>query len=200
MNNKEKLLVAGIKLFAENDYELVTNKMITDMVGINSAMVSYYFQSKENFYLEVIKYSSDKIILAFETFQPQNLETSNAEELLEQISYSIDVYLEAFFSDYGQFFAIIYHRNLIKPNNLLAIQEYNRPIETVTIKYTKLFDAYYKSTRIEDINADFVLIKVASIVYFMIFHSRTASQLAPQRMNDIKNIKTLLLKSVINGY
>lgn len=200
-NQTRKLLLdAGIKLFAKYDYDQVSNKMITDMVHVNSAMISYYFQSKEKFYHAVVCYSSDLIISKFENFRPTNLDALNKEELIEQISVGLDIYLEAFFSQDGQDFSIIYQRNLIEAVNRDALLEYNRPIDDVTSRYLQLFTAYYQKTGQHETNVIFTMIKIASLVYFMILHERTVEVLIPDQMNAMKNLKNMLLQSVLCGY
>lgn len=197
---RELLLDAGIELFAKYDYSQVSNKMITDLVGTNSAMISYYFKSKENFYHAVVCHSSDIIISKFEKFHPTNLDTASEEDLLEQISNGLNIYLEAFFSDGGRNFSIIYHRNLIEAQNRKVLAEYNRPIDNVTLRYIQLFTAYYRKIGRQDINVVFIMIKIASLVYFMLLHDRTVEVLIPEQMNAMENLENMLLHSVINGY
>lgn len=194
---RDQLLDAGVKLFAEYNYDQVSNKMITDIVEVNSAMVSYYFKSKEKFYQEVVRYSSDLIIDKFVKFQPSNLETATKDELIEYINWGLDVYLEAFFSNEGKKFAIIYQRNLINTNNDI-LKEYNRPIDDVTSRYIRLFSVYYKKIEHPEINPVFTMIKIASLVYFMILHEQTSEVLIPEQMSAMKDLKEMLLSSVVN--
>ena len=195
----EQLLDAGIGLFARYDYDQVSNKMITDVLQVNSAMISYYFKSKENFYYEVVRRSSDIIMSKFNNFCPHNLDSASVEELLEQINVGLDIYLEAFFSDGGKDFAIIYHRNLIDAENKKVLSEYNRPIDGVTARYLQLFTAYYQKTGRPEVNVIFTMIRIASLVYFMILHERTIEVLIPDQMNAMQNLKKLLLHTVVNG-
>ncbi len=52
--NKERLLKAATGLFAEAGYDKVSIRQIADKAGANSAMISYYFGSKEKLYREVV--------------------------------------------------------------------------------------------------------------------------------------------------
>lgn len=199
-NSKQKLLEVGVRLFAEHDYDKVTNKMVTDIAGLNSAMVSYYFATKENFYHEVVKYSSDQIIAQFVSFEPKDLANASLEELLSQIDVAIDIYLKGFFNPEGQMFSIIYYRNLIEASNSVVLNEYNRPIDVVTRRYIELFSAYYAKKGMSDVNPVFVMIKMASLTYFMVLHSRTATVLIPDQMQAMADLKKMLYQSVINGF
>lgn len=199
-NTRQLLLDAGIKLFAEYDYSQVSNKMITDKVEVNSAMISYYFKSKENFYYAVVAHTADTMINKFERFNPHNLEIASAEQLIEQISHGLDIYLEAFFSQEGRDFSIIYHRNLINAVERNIISEYNRPIEIITSRYIKLFNAYYKKVGVFDTNVFFVMRKIASLVYFMILHEHADGIVMADNLEILAKLKDTLLQTVLIGY
>ncbi len=49
-----KILQAATHLFAIYGYEAVAVKQITDMAGVNSALISYYFGGKKNLYQKVL--------------------------------------------------------------------------------------------------------------------------------------------------
>lgn len=59
MNNeegrKEKLIRAGIELFAEYGYDKVSIRQIAAAAGVNSSMISYYFNGKGGLYEAIIK-------------------------------------------------------------------------------------------------------------------------------------------------
>lgn len=199
-NSKQKLLEVGVRLFAEYDYDKVTNKMVTDIAGMNSAMISYYFANKENFYHEVVKYSSDAIIDKFTKFNVVNLEELSEAELYLEINKAIDIYLEIFFDQVGQNFSVLYYRNLIEASKTPILNEYNRPIDIVTQRYIALFDTYYQKKGLVGVNSVFVMIKIASLTYFMILHNRTATYLIPDQLQAMSNLKEMLFQSVINGF
>lgn len=196
---RKQLLDAGVKLFAEYDYDQVSNKMITDEVEVNSAMISYYFKSKENFYREVVIYTSDVIISKFNKFNPVDLETASKDELIEQISAGLDIYLEVFFSEEGRSFSIIYHRNLINAIDSGILNEYNRPIEIVTKRYQYLFTQYYQKIGLQGVNAIYIMRKIASLVYFTILHERAGNILMPDYMDTNEDLKKALFQSILNG-
>jgi AcrR family transcriptional regulator len=68
-DKKEEILDVAEKLFSENGFEAVSVREISKAAGINIAMVSYYFGSKEKMYEEVVfrkLISSDIIIKQIE--------------------------------------------------------------------------------------------------------------------------------------
>lgn len=51
---KEKLIRAGIELFAEYGYDKVSIRQIAAAAGVNSSMISYYFNGKSGLYEAII--------------------------------------------------------------------------------------------------------------------------------------------------
>ncbi len=54
-SSRDRILAVAERLFAERGYRMVSVRDITKAAGCNVAAVNYYFGSKENLYLEVIK-------------------------------------------------------------------------------------------------------------------------------------------------
>ena len=59
MNNdagkKERLIRAAMELFAEYGYDKVSIRQLAAAAGVNSSMISYYFNGKGGLYEAVIK-------------------------------------------------------------------------------------------------------------------------------------------------
>jgi len=51
---REKILAAGLELFAARGYDAVTIREIAEAAGVNSAMIYYYFQDKEDLYRRLL--------------------------------------------------------------------------------------------------------------------------------------------------
>ncbi len=51
---REKILAAGLELFAARGYDVVTIREIAEAAGVNSAMIYYYFQDKEDLYRRLL--------------------------------------------------------------------------------------------------------------------------------------------------
>ncbi|MEM0912198.1 MAG: CerR family C-terminal domain-containing protein [Pseudomonadota bacterium] len=57
---KYAILMAGLKLFGELGLNGTSVRMIADEANANIAAIAYYFSSKENLYLEVVKYIGEQ--------------------------------------------------------------------------------------------------------------------------------------------
>ena len=78
-DNKNRLLMAAIELFAEFGYDKVSIRKIAEKAQANSAMISYYFGSKQNLYDAVILYQ----VKSLEDFLSRQLDTLDPREILK---------------------------------------------------------------------------------------------------------------------
>lgn len=90
---REHIMDVAEKLFAENGYDAASTRKIASEAYVNSAMIAYYFGSKEELYKSIIlrriiSLKSDKNIT-------ENKETS----VLDKILYIADLYVEIFFNN-----------------------------------------------------------------------------------------------------
>ena len=90
---REHIMDVAEKLFAENGYDAASTRKIASEANVNSAMIAYYFGSKEELYKSIIlrriiSLKSDKNIT-------ENKETS----VLDKILYIADLYVEIFFNN-----------------------------------------------------------------------------------------------------
>ncbi len=90
---REHIMEVAEKLFAENGYDATSTRKIATEANVNSAMIAYYFGSKEELYKSIIlrriiSLKSDKNIT-------ENKETS----VLNKILYIADLYVEIFFNN-----------------------------------------------------------------------------------------------------
>lgn len=53
---RKSLIMAGLELFGELGFKATTTRMLAKKAGVNIAAIPYYFDSKENLYLEIVKY------------------------------------------------------------------------------------------------------------------------------------------------
>ncbi|MDL2218688.1 TetR family transcriptional regulator [Christensenellaceae bacterium OttesenSCG-928-M15] len=100
---KERLITAGIKLFAKHGFESTTTRMIAEEAGVNNATMSFHFQNKENFYKAVLEYAAkdgsfiyDEVYLEIQELEEKGeLNAQSAYALIErlidiQFQFSID--------------------------------------------------------------------------------------------------------------
>ncbi|MBR6056865.1 MAG: TetR family transcriptional regulator, partial [Victivallales bacterium] len=59
MDARDRLLVAGLKFFANKGYDGATVREICDEAKSNIAAINYYFGDKEGFYSAVKEYAID---------------------------------------------------------------------------------------------------------------------------------------------
>ena len=52
---REKLIRAAMELFAEDGYDKVSIRQIAAAAGVNSSMISYYFNGKSGLYEAIVK-------------------------------------------------------------------------------------------------------------------------------------------------
>jgi len=70
---------SALELFAGQNYSSVRIKDIAEATGLNSALIYYYFGSKENLFLKVIESTVEK---AFEQFDSIKMNASNPKDVL----------------------------------------------------------------------------------------------------------------------
>lgn len=73
------LLNCALELFARQNYSSVRIKDIADATGHNSALIYYYFGSKENLFLKVIESTVEK---AFEQFEAIKHDARDSQQVL----------------------------------------------------------------------------------------------------------------------
>ncbi|HOE95127.1 MAG TPA: TetR/AcrR family transcriptional regulator [Candidatus Sumerlaeota bacterium] len=61
ISNRDRILAAGIKLFAEHGPDATSVSMISEASGLNRRMLYHYFGSKEGLYEEVLKAMYDRM-------------------------------------------------------------------------------------------------------------------------------------------
>jgi AcrR family transcriptional regulator len=102
------------KLFAETGFEGTSVRDIAKEAGVNIAMISYYFGSKEKLMEAVFEQRTQKIRLKVENLL-QNAEMSN----LEKVNILIDDYVEKFITQ-QEFHRIMMREQLIEKNTPIA--------------------------------------------------------------------------------
>ena len=67
-SSKKRILWAAGGIFSETGFRQTTIRQIAKRAGVNVASINYYFQSKDNLYLETLRYWKD---IAFEKYPPE---------------------------------------------------------------------------------------------------------------------------------
>ncbi len=84
-DNKERLLAAAIELFADFGYDKVTIRDIADKAQANSAMISYYFGSKQKLYDAAIVKQAE----AMQDFLESETDTLDPREVLRRYAVAM---------------------------------------------------------------------------------------------------------------
>ncbi len=111
-DSKEKILVAACELIAHNGFHQVTHQEICTRAEVNSALINYYYGSKDKLYEAVWKHSFELISAA----RFSDLDELPCEEQLRQIIVNR---LSAVFdeSPNGWFLRIVHHE-MNRPTNM----------------------------------------------------------------------------------
>ncbi len=118
LDKRQILLEVAEQLFAKHGYEAVSVRQLASEAGVNLAMVSYYFGSKDGLFEELLqsKFPQTRGIL-------EDLSESNMHPW-EKISRTIDLYVDKFFK--GRAFHRVIMREMSlqqRPGLVQIIQE-----------------------------------------------------------------------------
>ena len=80
INRREELAAVGLDLFAERNFAAVTIKDIANALGVNTALIYYYFHSKEDLFRAAIEYAVDQ---AFKNFRQLRARYENPAEIID---------------------------------------------------------------------------------------------------------------------
>jgi len=90
-DRRQHLLDVAEKLFAKNGYEAVSIRQLASEAGMNVAMVSYYFGSKEKLFEALLEDKLPKTRAQLETLASANLSP------WEKLSQTVELYVNKFF-------------------------------------------------------------------------------------------------------
>ena len=111
-NIKHDLLISAIKLFADNDFNAVSLKDIAKYCNTTSAMVHYYFGSKENLIKNI---AEDFLIPVFlEIFQP----AIDKENPLDMVKTIIDNIISL--AEKHPYIAKTWSKNILNHDSMLS--------------------------------------------------------------------------------
>ena len=88
---RQRLILAGIEIFAEYGFNGTTTRMLADRAEANLSAIPYYFRSKEGLYLATVEYIADVLGTQLDPFlakiqemADQNLDAETARTLLQE--------------------------------------------------------------------------------------------------------------------
>lgn len=107
-SRKETILMIAEEVFAQYSFAGATIRLITKRLGVNSAMISYYFGSKEALYLDIFKLRLKEFTEEISRFEELDLNPA------EKLSAYLAAYIKRVSSNHN------FHRLL--SNELVAVQ------------------------------------------------------------------------------
>ncbi len=113
IDKREVLMRSAIKLFAENGFDAVTTRMIAADAGVNMALISYYFNSKDGLFDAIV----EERVPAFgsKLRSIQKLEITS----FEKLQLAISAYFDRIISS-PDFAKIIYRELSLKKRSLIS--------------------------------------------------------------------------------
>lgn len=154
---KERLVVAATRLFAQKGYAAVSIRLLAQAADVNSALVSYYFGSKEGLYKEVLKSQFSQVVSRIEAINKELDPIQRLERFawtMAQVHHDLPYLLR-----FG-------HSELTNPTNCFA--EIVRPniARLYQFLYRTLTDGITVGQFRADINPGYAAVALASILNF----------------------------------
>ncbi len=118
-DKRQHLIQVAELLFAQHGYEAVSIRQLAKEAGVNLAMISYYFGSKEGLFAAILEH---KIPRTREKLEEIMLQTTDP---WERIARTIDVYVDSMFSNHS--FSRVITREMStrqRPDNVKLIVEH----------------------------------------------------------------------------
>lgn len=159
-DKRERLLEVAEKLFAQQGYEGTSTRQIASAAGMNIAMISYYFGSKDGLYLHMVE---ERV-----AFVRENLIRINKEEpdLWKRLDLFIEFYSENFLLR-PYVHRIIYRELSISQREDLQ-ETFAKMIRTATSEIMKFFKQGVNSGVFREIDIPFTMATMIGTIFQMI--------------------------------
>ncbi len=149
MTKRELILEASEELFAEFGYSGTSVRMISTKAGVNVAMISYYFGSKEKLFAELVDFKASYIREKIQTIQ------KDVSDPVLQIEQIVNAYVDRIMSQHR------FHRILHRQISLQCDREITENILGVLMKnineLKKLIDDGIKKNVFQKVDIEFVM-------------------------------------------
>ena len=160
MDKREKLLEVSEKLFSEQGYEGTSTRQIARESGINIAMISYYFGSKEGLYLAM---AEERV-----AFVRENLIRINKEEpdLWKRLDLFIEFYVENFLT--RPYVHRVIYRELSTSQREDLHDTFSKMIKTASSEIMKFFEQGVSSGTFRKVDIPFTMATMIGTIFQMI--------------------------------
>lgn len=111
-----QIMEAAEKLFADKGFDGTSVRDISEKAGVNLAMISYYFGSKEKMMEAMFSYRSE-----FFKLQLENMIRNHELDPMQKVEYLIDQYIEKLM-DQQCFHRVMVREQMVNKNGFIAMQ------------------------------------------------------------------------------
>lgn len=196
MKNEEgkraKLIRAGIRLFAAYGYDKVSIRKIAAEAGVNSSMISYYFNGKSGFYEAIVKellQNSDEFIGLLQT---QDIDPREGFKLYVQAISKIHY-------KYPPEFVKLVYREMLNPSeafNNFAVNKFKRNFSVLLklIDKGKTMGIFRK-----ELDSEKILLMFVSVVNFYFLAKPLHSMVIKQDKNFTESYLEQVVKIFLHG-
>lgn len=187
-NIKHNLMIAAIKLFADNDFNSVSLKDIAKSCGTTSAMVHYYFGSKEKL---IDNIATDFFVPVFKEILQAAIDKTNPLNMIETVVDKVIVLVMQ-----HPYIAKMWSKNFLHhDSNITKHILPHIPFDKLTLFSNKIIQGQKDGI----INKDLLPMLVYPVIVSNIFISINAFDFLLNKNNNeekIKHIKSFILKGM----
>ncbi|MBF4518902.1 TetR/AcrR family transcriptional regulator [Flavobacterium sp. ANB] len=172
-NKKDQILDIAEKLFCNYGSKDTTVRLIAQKANINTAMLNYYFKSKENLFVMIFERRIEQFKTAEKRIDLRNKTAS--EELLVYINFFIDL-----IADHQPFYKLMMKEKLSNENEKIVtlINSYFK-LNRETLKNIIKRESIYKQADHTDIET--FIMTISGFLVCLIFKLESESELVNQR-------------------
>lgn len=189
---REKLIRAGIRLFATYGYDKVSIRQIAAEAGVNSSMISYYFNGKSGFYEAIIK----EVLQNFDEFI-DILETKDIDPR-EGFKLYVQAITKIHYKYPPEFVKLVYREMLNQSEafNNLAVHKFKRNFSVLLklIEKGKTMGIFRK-----ELDNEKILLMFASVVNFYFLAKPLHSMMIMQDENFTAGYLEQVVKIFLHG-
>lgn len=170
-DKKEKILEAAEKLFGEHGYDGTSTRMLAKEAGINIAMLSYYFGSKEKLFEAMVEWRVGQ------TREKIQLMTGQLNSPWERLDAVIDLYVEKILSNH------CFHKIINREISLQKHSETNNTIADSLLKNSQEIAKLIRDGQEKNVFRSVDVEMTIATFFGTIRHLVNSSALAARMMN-----------------
>ena len=197
MTSKERILDAAISVFARKGRHGARMEEIASLAHINKAMIYYFYHSKDNLYLEVLKFVHFETVMSISGIIEKAIESGQGHE------YVLKGFISAMISFYSE--NTYYTRILIEAmasgteEISLAISEYKDSFahKASSGKFKEFLEEGKAENIIRDIDTDHLIISIIGMA-MVYFFSRSITESFEIEVTDEKHFLEQRKSSIID--